>query len=388
MRILWVGTKAPWPPVDGGRLVAWLTLLALRDAGHRITLVVPFAATPDPADIARLREACETEVVVAPPRSRTRALLEALATSQPWTARRHAQPALRQRVEEVLRRGTFDVAHAEQPHALAACAGAFARGLPVVLRAHNVETDLWRAAGREPGASGRLARREAGRVERWEGEAVRRAAATIALSDEDAERLRALGGPGRRVIQVAAPFPAVLDTAAAPLAGDPAVVVAGSTGWLPNEKGARWFAHEVWPAVASALPAARLHVFGGTGPVPVGAVRHPAPADSREAFAPGSIHAVPLLFASGVRMRILEAWSRGVPVVATPAAAAGLSATSGRELLLASTPDEWADATLRARGACVSLVAGGRARLAERHDPQAIANALARVYEDARTPAP
>jgi polysaccharide biosynthesis protein PslH len=380
MRLLWVGTKLPSPPADGGRLVAWLTMRALRDAGHELTLVAPSPHAPDPATLERLREVCVPEVVTAPPLSRMRSLLATLGSSEPWTAIRHAQPALRGRVEDLLGRDAFDVVHAEQPHALAACAAAFARGLPVVLRAHNVETDLWRSAGGEPGVRGLLARREARRVERWEAEALRRATATVALTDADAQRLRSLAGAGARVHHVGAPFPAVLEPAAARLPGDPAVVLAGSGGWLPNERGAAWFVRDVWPLVASALPRARLHLFGGAGPVPAAAERHPAPADSRDAFAPGSIQLVPLLFASGVRMRILEAWARGVPVVATPAAAAGLGATSGRELLVAATPAEWVDAIVRAGSDSASLAAAGRARLASHHDPRAIAEALGELY--------
>jgi glycosyltransferase involved in cell wall biosynthesis len=132
-----------------------------------------------------------------------------------------------------------------------------------------------------------------------------------------------------------------------------------------------------------ALPRARLQVFGGECPLPGGFERLRAPADSRDAFAPGSIHVVPLRFASGVRMRILEAWARGVPVVATPAAASGLGATDGRELLIAATPSEWVAALGRARDASASLVAAGRARLASHHDPRTVAAALTRIYEDA-----
>jgi hypothetical protein len=262
MRILWVGTKVPWPPVDGGRLVAWLTLQALHDAGHQVTLVAPSPVAPDPAAIERLRGVCEPEIVTAPPRSRASALLGTLWSVAPWTALRHAAPEARLRVDEVLERTPFDVVHAEQPHALAACAGAFTRGTPVVLRAHNVETDLWAAASREGGWRGLVARRRA-RASRAGRRSVRRASAAIALTEEDARRLRALEGADARVHVVRAPFPAELPPAANALPGDPAIVVAGSGGWLPNQRGTGWFARDVWPAVASALPGARLHVFGG-----------------------------------------------------------------------------------------------------------------------------
>ena len=388
MKILWVGTKAPAPPDDGGRLVALLTLRALAEAGHDVTLVAPEGTDVD-AGADALRAIGAVELVRVPPSSRIGAALRSALGPAPATAVRHDRPALRRRVEELLARDAFDVVHAEQPHALAACAPAAARGLPLVLRAHNVETDLWEAAGREPGLRGLLARREARRVMRWEAEAVRSASATVALSHEDAARLRALAGTGARVVRVAPPFPAGLAPGATPLPGAPAVVVTGSGGWLPNERGVAWFEREVWPRIARAHPGAHLHLFGGAGPTPARATRHARLADSRDAFVPGSVHAVPLLFGSGVRMRILEAWARGVPVVATPAAAAGLGAADGRELLMASTPDDFASAVGRAVAETPALVAAGRARLAEHHDPRRTAEELARVYGEAtRRPPP
>jgi glycosyltransferase involved in cell wall biosynthesis len=366
MRVLWVGTKAPWPPRDGGRLVAWLTLRALEEAGHAVTLATPADGEPR--------------------RGLLSAGLRAAASGLPVTAVRHAAPAVAARVARLLETAAFDVVHAEQPHALAACEAAFARGLPVVLRAHNVETDLWRAAGDGPGVRAFLARREAPRVERWERAAVRRCARTVALSEEDASRLRGLAGDGAHVAVVPPPFAPALEPGPRVLAGRPAVVVAGSGGWLPNQRGAAWFAREVWPAVRAALPDAHAHVFGG---VPVSLDRatwHPAPDDAADAFAAGSVQAIPLPFASGVRMRILEAWARGLPVVATTAAASGLAAEDGRELLLADTPAAFAQALVRLHQQAAlaeALVAQGRSRLRARHDPAAVAAALARVYEEA-----
>jgi hypothetical protein len=385
MRVLWVGTKSPWPPRDGGRLVAWLTLGALRADGHAVTLVTPADAGAVDAH-AELRAVCAAELVAAAPRGRVEAGLRAALSGLPATAVRHALPAVEARVARLVESGAFDVVHAEQPHALAACASALRRGLPVVLRAHNVESDLWRAAGEGPGLRAWLARREAPRVRRWERAAVLSATRTVALSEEDARALRALGGEGARVTVVPPPFPPALHAGTRVLAGRPAVVVSGSAGWLPNERAAAWFGREVWPAVRAALPEAHAHVFGGAPVTLERATWHPAPEDAADAFAAGTVQAIPLPFASGVRMRILEAWARGLPVVATAAAASGLGAADGRELLLADTPAAFADAIARLHGDATlaeALVSGGRERLHARHRPAGVAASLARVYEEA-----
>ena len=112
----------------------------------------------------------------------------------------------------------------------------------------------------------------------------------------------------------------------------------------------------------------------------------PAPASSRAAFAPGSVLVVPLRLASGVRMKVLEAWARGIPVVATPEAAAGLDAVGGRELLLGSSPEELAQALLRLASSAElrgRLVDAGHRLLVERHDPGRIGERLVELYRRA-----
>ena len=218
---------------------------------------------------------------------------------------------------------------------------------------------------------------------------MRRAALTLSLTVEDAARLRQLAGSGGRFSVLRAPFPELPAAAGERLAGEPAVVVLGSQGWVPNEEGVAWFLSAVWPAVAAALSGAVLHLFGhlfGAVPstaLPPRVVLHPAPRESAEAFAPGAVLAVPLRIASGVRMKILEAWARGVPVVATPAALAGLEAQDGREALAARNARTFAAALARIHqepGLAAALVAEGRRARRERQNPEEVAKRLLAEY--------
>jgi polysaccharide biosynthesis protein PslH len=168
------------------------------------------------------------------------------------------------------------------------------------------------------------------------------------------------------------------------LPGAPAVSLLVGAGWQPNREGAEAFVAHTWPLVRRALPQARLHLFGDARtPGDDAIVRHPAPDDPATAFAADSILVVPLAVASGVRMKVLEAWARGVPVVATPAAAAGLDATPGRELLVAELGEPFAaavatlagDASLRA-----ALVVAGRELLLRRHAPSPLRRRLLAGY--------
>jgi hypothetical protein len=387
MRVLVVATKAPWPPVDGGRLLLRNTLDGLAAAGCRATLVAPV----DPArfDLGEVREAlagcCEPRLVATSPARPMTALLRAVRGRSPVSIARHSLPAVLRELETSLARERFDLLHAEQLQALPRSVA----GVPMVLRAQNVESDLWReAARRGPVWRRALLTIEAWRLALWEGEAVRRAAMTLALTAEDAARLRGLGGPRADVGVLRAPFPELPSAAGDPLPGDPAVVVLGSSGWLPNEDSAAWFLAEVWPAVLAVLPGAVLHLFDASPPrqCPATVVLHPAPVDSAEAFRPGALLAVPLRIASGVRMKVLEAWSRGVPVVGTPAALAGLGVEDGREALVAEDARAFAGALARLHrepGLASRMVAAGRQARRERHDPSRLTAELLAAYRQA-----
>jgi Glycosyl transferases group 1/Glycosyl transferase 4-like domain len=370
-------------------VVAVNTLRALRAAGHECVVVAPF----DPARedghrlTGALRDFCEPHLVPAAPRSIAVATWLAGVRGVPLTIGRHALTTARQTVERLLSERPFDVVHAEQLQALAQCDPAHRHSVPIVLRSQNVESELWSAWEVSWPLLAPIVRRESARLARYEGRAVRRVAATIALTERDAERLRALSGRTVGIDRVAAPFPRQLPPAGAALAGEPAVVVLTSR-WFPNRDGAAWFCRTVWPEVRGRCPRAILHLFGAVRGVRSerAVVVHAEPADSREAFPPGAILAVPLRIASGVRVKILESWARGVPVVATPEAAAGLDATDGKELLIAPDPRGFAAAIARlhADASLVrALVAAGRMLLGTRHDPARIAERLALIYADA-----
>lgn len=378
-RILVVATKCPWPPTDGGRLVLAQTLRAIADAGAELTLVSPQhdegGARSSPTGVEPANH-----ITVG---RRTRPWIHTLLRpGTPATIVRQTNDDSLEAVERLVAERSFDVAHAEQLHALPMLAPARQRGIPVVLRAQNVESDLWTAAARAMPLAAPWLLLQAALLRRWEGRAVASAALTAALTQADAQRLSNLASRRGEVVHVAAPFPATLEPGA-PLAGTPALVVAAG-GWIPNQDGARWFVERVWPLVLARLPAARLHLFGGDGDrSPRGAKAHPPAVDSSSLFPAQGIHVVPTRVASGVRMKILEAWARGVPVVATEAAAAGLADGAEDAVLRESDPAALAlaiETLARDPDRREALVGAGRRQLALHHDPAAIGARWLELY--------
>jgi glycosyltransferase involved in cell wall biosynthesis len=382
------------------------TLRALADAGTDVTLVSPAFTR-----IALAPPGIHPILVRTAPRSWPHAALRSVRSGRPVSIERHAIPAVVETVAALIRCETFDIVHIEQPQALASAAPAREAGLPCVLRTQNLESAVWATAAHSRNWSAPFFRLEARRVRRFEAEALHAVDVTIALSSSDAAQLSALA-PSARIIVVPPPAsaPTVEEeataaeagpSATATLDGDPPFTWIGSSGWILNDEARRWMIREVWPAVAERLPLARLHVFGSNarddraraaqtnaGATKAGAsiAWHAAPDDSRTAFDPRAILLLPMRHATGVRMRLLEAWARGVPAIATPAAVEGLDTADGRDVLIAADPRGFAeaaaalaaDAGLRRR-----LIDGGRATLARHHDPANVARATLAAYREA-----
>jgi len=388
LKILIVATKSPWPPVDGGRVVILETIDALAAAGHAVTLVAPVDADTD-VEEARgvLAGRCRVELVQAKPRGARSLLTASLLRRKPVTVVRHQLSEVKRRVKELVVEESFDVVQAEQLQAIAQAEPAIRRGLPLVYRAHNVESSLWTYAaafGRPLTAA--LLRREARRLTTWEENSVRSAAATVVLTELDRVPLREAAGDGPLIEKVPVPYPFDLPTHESALPGDPAVVTLASASWLPSRETARTVADDWWPVVRERLPDAVLHVFGGVegdGEEDTGVQWHPPPDHSMEAFARGAVVAVPTRHPTGVPVKALEAWARGLPLVASSETALALEATDGVELAVADGPEAFAEALARLasdqdyRG---RLVDGGRRMLRERHDPATVASQLAHLY--------
>jgi len=122
----------------------------------------------------------------------------------------------------------------------------------------------------------------------------------------------------------------------------------GSFRHLPNQEALHWFVQEVFPRVRAKEPRARLIVIGSDPPP-----RHSLPQaeaielagfveDVQEPLARYSLFVCPILSGSGVRVKLLEAFAAGIPVVSTRLGAEGLASEDGDICGLADDPDSFA----------------------------------------------
>jgi glycosyltransferase involved in cell wall biosynthesis len=219
--------------------------------------------------------------------------------------------------------------------------------------------------------------REAHALERAERRLAERAAALTLVSERDRRHLaQALPPALAAKLAVVGLMVQPRDAGAVQPDEPPRLALTGNLGYFVNRDAVVWWLAEVWPRLAVARPEVRLVVAGDR---PGRAVRRAvegagprvelvaAPSDLGGVLAGAAVALAPLRCGAGVPVKILEAWAAGVPVVASPWAAAGAGAEPGRELLVAERPDDWiaaVGALLDDRGLRARLAAAGRARLA------------------------
>ena len=135
--------------------------------------------------------------------------------------------------------------------------------------------------------------------------------------------------------------------------GGPHIVFTGQMDYPPNIEAVRHFAHTVMPAIRAKLPHA---LFDVVGRAPTSAVRmldgmngtrvHGAVPDVRPWLAGADLVVAPLLIARGVQNKVLEAMAMARPVLTTSAAATGIGAREGTDMMVADGSDALAAAAL------------------------------------------
>ena len=253
---------------------------------------------------------------------------------------------------------------------------------------HRRLADLCRLDGDGDGAARMDA--EAEKFAAFEAEWLGRFDRVLCSAETERDRLGDAVAPsaGTVVPNALAAQPAVADDGAG--AGDRFLFV-GSMGFAPNADAARYFCAEVWPAVSAGLgESARLTIVGSHPPALVrnlaarpGVVVTGAVTDVGPYYADADIAVVPLRAGGGTRIKVLEAFALGRPVIATKLGAEGLHVRHDEDIWLAEGPVDMAAACIRLagdRGLRRHLAAGGRRTLAAHYDADKVKAEIVALY--------
>lgn len=343
--VLAITSEIPWPLNTGGHLRTFHLLRALAEE-FQVRLVAP--AVKDQSQAIEALRASGIATVTAPvgPRAAWREALRAANAAvrrEPYVMyRRHDRRATWAVLRSEVSRSAPDVLYLD--HLDSWLYRRALPGVPAVVDLHNVYSTLaCRAAAEQPRRWVRpYLRAEARLLDRRERRVAQSADALLTVSDEDRRHYAALASCPTHLVPNGVDCAAFADLPAGRRSAEPILLYVGALSWGPNVTAARALAVEILPEVRRRVPDARVRLVGRDpdpevmalgnldGVEVLGSVPEVLPH-----FGGAAALVVPLESGGGTRLKIIEAFAAGLPVVSTPVGCEGIDAVDWEHLLIA-----------------------------------------------------
>ena len=372
MRVLHLTTEFPWPATSGGsvRTLSQLRILASLPEVDAVTVLSvaehPVGETERKALEDAIGKDRAVQARVLPPvfhpvhlfdfkRYVPRVVALRALRRVPYLAGKWDSRALRKVLRRELVESAVDVVYIDHL-GMAIYAPVVKEERPsarIVLDQHNVESDFFKQfAERQRGPKKLVATMEHRAAERFERKALADAAAVVAISGEDAKHFERLAGVRAHVVPMVLPF----ERTPRPRTKTNNLCYVGNLRWHPNVAGLDWFCRDVWPRIRARVPDATFEIAGvglkadASGKLPVpdawkvpGVTTVGFLEDLEPLYQRSLAMLAPVFGGSGVRVKMLEGFRAGMPVVTTPDGAFGLPLRDGKEALVASDPEGFAE---------------------------------------------
>ncbi|HEY4664711.1 MAG TPA: glycosyltransferase family 4 protein [Comamonas sp.] len=396
MKVLWILPYLPWPTSSGGKTRQYHLLRNLSARGHRITLLVQSKQALD-AQTCQALEPMLERLIVLPRRALRHPQTLAAALCAPWPLLATVNglaPALSDRFEALLQE-RWDIVQIEHSYSFQP----YAEGLrkcsqPFVLTEHNLESSLGGATyGRFPRWAWPFVKWDQWRCRRWERQVFNAAQRVIAVTEADAERMRALTRTPVDVVVNGVDCQAFAEVHPAP--ASKRVLFVGNYEYAPNVDAVQWLLDEVAPQLWRQQPEAKLAIAGHALPAswaerwPDERIEwHGFVSDLRVLQRQCAAFVAPLRHGGGSKLKVLEALAGGLPLVSTSQGVSGLDIFSREHYLLGEDARSIAgalDELLRSPQKAAQFGEAGRQYVCLNHDWERVAQALEQVYRQAQS---
>ncbi|WP_152054001.1 glycosyltransferase family 4 protein [Tautonia marina] len=399
-----VDEELPYPPNSGKRIRTFEVVSRLAQQ-HRISYLCHRNTDPGEGRQAEhaFRDLGIEPIVVdrtVPPKAGARfyaRLAANLASPLPYSVASHMSSALHAAVLGLNARERIDLWQAEwTPYAKHLIDANVA---PRLIMAHNIESQIWKRYFEHERNSLRKGYigHQWRKFERFERRAFAHADQVVTVSEADARIARDL----TEVARVDVVDNGVDVRRHQPPPGTTRlpdqVLFLGSLDWRPNLDAIDQLLEVIWPTIRAARSDARLCIVGRNPSQDLrrrisatpGAALHADVPDVRPFLWQSAVMIVPLRIGGGSRLKILEAFAAGLPVVSTQIGAEGLCARAGSEYFGADSVAELAGATLAALGdpaRARDLADRARQLVHQRYDWAGLAERLERIWIETADP--
>ena len=363
MKILWLSHFIPYPP-KGGVLQRGYHLLKQTAKYHevhllafnQIDLITPlFKNLESGVHEAQnhLQQFCKTVEFLPIPcdeNSFKKKLLafKSLFSRYPYTLNWLLSDRFEQRLKQILAETDFDFIHFDTISL--APFKHLCGTIPCSLDHHNIESHmLYRRAGKEGNILKKVYFYQEGkRLERYEKAFCPEFTFNFTCSEIDTQRLLEISPTSK-----AHTIPNGVDTEY--FKPDPnyskhnRLIFAGTLSWYPNIEAVNFIAKEIWPKIKKLFPNVRLDIIGANPPDNIVALAKHDPQfnvhgfvdDIRPLLNEAKCYVCPIKDGGGTKLKIVDALSMGMAIVADEIACEGINVSDKKNVLFASSPQQY-----------------------------------------------
>jgi len=369
-RVLFLTPWIPYPPNGGGVYVSYRTLLHI-NASYDTTVFI-LDKTGDENSTSALGTVlrnCRVYSLCFKRDRTTAAFLASILANKPLAVFRNYSPKAKLMIEKLA--ADADVIVVDH-YLMFQYVPKWFQGRVVVLT-HNAEFLLWERALEYVNSVKRIVLKyEAGRVRKYESEMLREADAVGAFGN-DLKAFLSLGcGVDKLVERLPFGDEESLKLPEIDFARNgPIALFLGTLSWEPNINGIRWFLQNCWPQVRTVVPNAEFWIggIGGRdsmrseftklkGVKYLGFIE-----DIEKVYAKSRVFVAPMRFGAGIKIKVLNAMFRGLPVVCTACGAEGLGCDNGEGVWVTEEPLQYAkyvSKLLTDANLCLNIAVRGR----------------------------
>lgn len=362
MNLLQLTHRLPWPPIDGGKKGT----LGFVDGYRRHSEITHHTLLcMCPREEANWANEWKPEGVelhvdfMDASNSAMKVLANTVFSSKPFNMAKYERESFERLLREQLSHTIPEVVHFDSLHT-ASYAHVVREQAPKalrILRCHNAEhVILGRLAESETHPIKKsLIALQARRLYAYEAAALDAFDLILAITEADAERFRAMNPKidGRMIVVPAGvDLPSELPVAPPGDSRQIRLLHIAAMDWLPNQSGLRWFIEDVLPQLDAAGLDYHLDVVGKNMPDSFKRYNskrvtvHGFLQDLQPITSAAQIAVVPLKVGGGMRIKILDYWAMGIPVVATRVGAEGLTEGAEASVALADSASDFAQVLL------------------------------------------
>lgn len=357
MRILFFTNLFPYPLDNGGKIKTYSTLRALKEIGGDIDLIC-FSEDigKDNENIKKLEAVCE-HITLIPHKLSTKENMwrmmfiaaKSLVSRYPFIILKYKNWKMYGIAKEKLMGTDYDIVYFDhlQMFIYYDLLKKYIGNAKIVIDQHNCESQI---IARTIHCTDNVLKRyflrlEHKKITKYESKSLSLAEKVFVVSLQDLVQMKKIGAriDNASILPIAVMDNGIIQKNIKNSSGEISLLFVGTLTWNPNDEGICRFVENVVPLLKKSNILYKLYIVGknpstglrelcrdNSNLIITGYVE-----DISEYYCKSDVMIVPLFIGGGQRVKIIEAFSKGIPVISTTIGAEGLKCVDGQSIIIA-----------------------------------------------------